>query len=424
MQYYFKSIPIDGCPEALNLSGFGRRSMKKRLGLGSLTVSVLWLKFDEDSDDQVYISVDTLYIPLKISTPIYKYLRKKYQFSPCQIIFNASHTHSAPALEELFAPNEYVDSKYVEYVLERLLSIFQEVKKNSFLNGIISFKQIDVPSCLTISRRKIGFDVRSFYLKKKMIMLPNSKNKIDDKIRLFIIYDHLKKIDIVLYNLSCHPVFDDGYQVSSDFIGVINNYLFKEKNIKGMFLQGFLGDIRPNFTTRNLLKVSLVNKTKIIMNGDVFKPFAKSDINVFCSKISKGIIGSCYEKSDLVTDNLSSNTFQKEYSLASDTGMIVKKLIVKILVVNNLVVISIPAEVTSRYYVELSILFPKCIIMPLSNADGVLGYLPFYKEVLEGGYEIESSLNYGWDSKISYDSLRSFFKALILDLTTVLEVLR
>ncbi len=423
MQYYFKSVGLNKTPVNLNLSGFRGRSTNKRKGLGRLNASVLWLKYVEKHADKIYISIDTLYIPLEISNPVYEYLSKNYQLFPCQIVFNASHTHSAPALEKSFTINEYVDSDYVEYVLDKLLGLFGSIHLTDFANVDICLKQIPVPSSLTISRRKVGFDIRSFYLKRKTIMLPNSNKKIDDKIRLIIIRDEQRKVDVVLYNFSCHPVFDDGEQVSSDFIGVVNKYLAEKEGIHGMFLQGFLGDIRPNFTTRNFLEVNFINKTKILMNGLVFKPFVKSEFDAFCSQIGEVVTESCREIMESNTVANSGSVTQKEYPLVSDSGKVMKKLIVKMHLIDHALLISMPAEVTSSYYVELAKLFPRLLIIPLAVADGILGYLPFYKEALEGGYEVNSAANYGWDSKISYNSLKVFFEAMCLDISLEQEKL-
>jgi hypothetical protein len=50
-------------------------------------------------------------------------------------------------------------------------------------------------------------------------------------------------------------------------------------------------------------------------------------------------------------------------------------------------------------------------------SEGVIGYLPYHDEVKEGGYEVDSSVNYGWDSCINEGSLCDFFDELKIFIT-------
>ena len=420
MQFFYKRLRLDYIPIELNLSGFTSRTDNKRLGLSDLSVSVIWLKNASPNSNLIFISIDTLYIPLEISNPIYMYLMENYHVTKDQIVFNATHTHSAPALEKRFRFNKKIDNSYIAFIINEILGIFSKVSGHDFIDGKMLAKQILMPKNMIISRRKKGFDIRSLYLKRKTIMLPNGDNEIDDSIRLLLFLDGKNKVKFIVYNFSCHPVFDDCSEPSSDFIGAINRKINKQLNIPAFFLQGFLGDIRPNFTTSNLFEVDFINKTKILMNGVIFKPFQKKEFDLFCVSVVDSIQDSCKNINSILTTNEDIKSNNKEYVLVSETNKVSKIFYVKIYLIGNVIFISIPAEVTSTYYVNLSNFFPNYIIFQLSLAENIIGYLPFYKESIEGGYEVDSATNYGWDSKISHTSLKDFYFDLcdaVFDLT-------
>ena len=124
MQFFYKRLRLDYIPIELNLSGFTSRTDNKRLGLSDLSVSVIWLKNASPNSNLIFISIDTLYIPLEISNPIYMYLMENYHVTKDQIVFNATHTHSAPALEKRFRFNKKIDNSYIAFIINEILGIF------------------------------------------------------------------------------------------------------------------------------------------------------------------------------------------------------------------------------------------------------------------------------------------------------------
>ncbi|RXJ54407.1 hypothetical protein, partial [Candidatus Marinarcus aquaticus] len=102
-----------------------------------------------------------------------------------------------------------------------------------------------------------------------------------------------------------------------------------------------------------------------------------------------------------------------DFELFSETGNTSKKMTTKIIRFNNFLFVSIPAEVNSRYYVELSNRYPSFSVFPLGLAEDIIGYLPYYTECDEFGYEVNSSINYNWDSIIDKNSLKKYFDTLI-----------
>lgn len=93
-----------------SLSGFSVRSNKStHLGDENLYISVTWLK-DTSSKNIIVISMDTLYIDETLASEVCAYLKNNYKIDRSQVIFNASHTHSAPSIcDDIFGTE---DEKY------------------------------------------------------------------------------------------------------------------------------------------------------------------------------------------------------------------------------------------------------------------------------------------------------------------------
>lgn len=406
MKFYYNNRKLDITPVfSYELSGFSFRSNKERLGLDELLVSIVWIK-DKNYKNLVLISMDLLYIPQVISKRIYDYLYEKFKLTKSEIFFNASHTHSAPGIDINF--DKLIDYALIDYLVDMTQSLFNEV---IFIDCKIKFVSIKPEKTYWISRRKIGRNIRKFFLKKETIMLPNKENIIDDKIRLIIVEKVDNNIDTIIFNFSCHPVFNTNNELSSDFVGVIRDNIGKNFNINCSYLQGFLGDIRPNFTIDKFSKLSIIDKLKLFFNKEIFKRYDKNDFDEFCKNITKDICN--YKKlGKNISIPKSFKTESFDFELISKTGITKKSLITKLALFDNYLILSISAEVNSKFYVELSNVHLDLEIFPLGLSENIIGYLPFYSECDELGYEVNSYINYGWDSMIDKNCLKKYYNTL------------
>ena len=415
MKYFFKQIALK--PKAQNLSGFAKREVSSQtLGIESLHLSILWLKYEDDNI--VFIALDSLYIPTAMALPTYKLLEKLFNLKPHQVIFNASHTHSAPAIEEIF--DKVVDVAYIEYLNKSIESIFS--KKLHFEEGFLDIQSLKLEKNLFISRRQKGRDIRRFFLKEKMLLLPNIEKEIDRNLKLFILFDRQRDIKLIVYSFACHPVFNKNEDISSDFIGQISQYLEDSLGVKSIFLQGFLGDIRPAYITSDKSKVNSINKLKLLFNKSVFRPYDKSYFDFFTQSIAQEIIKYTKQKFlEYKQEEKSFKSISHFYDLTSSTGLSMRRFEIKYLVLEKYLFISIPAEVTSAYALHISKTFPHINFIFLGLSDTIIGYLPFYEEASEGGYEVHSAPNYAWDSALSQISLKNFYQQMLEDIASLIK---
>lgn len=414
MKYLFKQTAFQDKIKPYYLSGFGSsRSSGEHLGIATLGASVLWLQ--DDLTDIVFISIDTLYVPEKVASPIYDYFQKTFGIAKSQIIFNATHTHSAYGIEEKL-DKELVDLEHIQTVIDAIIMML--TGDLAFVDCTLQYAEACLPEKVSISRRKYGLDIKRFFLAQRMLRLPNDNNRIDDTLRVITVYDLTGKLQLIVYELSCHPVFNTGDVISSDYIGCIAEIITNKLNVNSIFLQGFLGDIRPNFTTADISAVKLTDKLKIIFNGTVFRGLNSKDLDYFCATVCR-----CLETvvagntGPMIALNEPIRVFHRSFVLKSATGRTERAVTVKMVLLLPVLFVSIPAEVNSRYILDLAEGFPALKIVPLGMGDDIVGYLPFYSEVVEGGYEVESLTNYGWDSCFADVSLQEFYHDLVSFIT-------
>lgn len=406
MKFYYNSCKLNISHNfSYELSGYSFRSNNERLGLNELLINIVWIK-DDNCKNLVLVSMDLLYIPQVLSKKIYDYLYEKFKLTKTEVFFNSSHTHSAPGIDINF--DKLIDNSLIDYLVDMTQNLFTGI---DFIDCRIKFISIKPQKAYWISRRKIGRNIRKFFLKKEIIMLPNRENIIDDKIRLIIVEESANNINNMIFNFSCHPVFNTNNELSSDFIGIIRNNINNIFNIKSTYLQGFLGDIRPNFTVNKFSKLNFIDKLKVFFNKEIFKRYDKNDFNQFCENITRDICN--YKK---LGKNISlPESFRIEsfdFELISRTGFTKKNFTTKLALFDNYLMLSISAEVNSKFYVELSKVHPELEIFPLGLAENVIGYLPFYTECDELGYEVNSYVNYGWDSMIEKNCLERYYNLL------------
>ncbi len=391
-----------------SLAGFSVRSNSSlSLGEQNLYISVTWLK-DASSRSVVVISIDALYIDEILASEVYGYLEDKYGVSFSRVIFNASHTHSAPSIcNDIFGFEDEIHKEQLVQAIKKAA----DTAFNNLKGEVVRFCRFSLPTDLVVNRRLYARDIKALFMRKKIIMAPNYGGYVDARCRLLVIGSDVG----ILFNLSCHPVFNTSNSISSDFPGSIRRML--ASNFKGAaFVQGFCGDIRPNSVSRGITFISPVLFIKTLINKISFKPATSSYYESFCKQISKAIIQHSASGSKL-QGNIRTKHFLVE--LRSDTGLCKKILDCKLVLIDKLLMLSIPAEVNSKYIQLIENEFTCLVVMPMGYAENMIGYLPHWSEVNDGGYEVESYSNYGWDKKISIQSLKEMESKMLNEIREI-----
>jgi hypothetical protein len=413
-----------------SLIGFGdnRQSDEDYFGIPELYLRICWI--EEANTSLIFITLDTLYFNNKLTSDWASFINKKYNINTDQIIFNASHTHSAPNISmpswaEL--NHEYIDKikaafyKGIEYCANHL-----DV-------GYIVCEEIVPQEKIFISRRKKTIYFPHFW-KKKVERLPNHNSPTDQNIRLIKIYNRGKVLDTVLYNFSCHPVFNRNDNFSSDFIGDISKKL--EQHISNaMFLQGFCGDIRANYTGKLSLSalqkilthgISLKQKIsltiKLFFYHEIFTPYTKAYYNIFTNSIYTLIKNKFDKYSDQTSENrLHIKNYSFTHTLYSDTHKSYKRFRTSLLTFGKTVLISIPAEVNTHYSLLIKKAIKNNLFLPLGYGSDMICYLPGADEIKDGGYEVNSFKQYDLDSRLSVKTVNEYESILEISIKEIVK---
>ena len=229
MEYSFYKNSINPKEKVNNLAGFPKRNKStKVLGVEDLYLKILWLKDKETN--HIIITLDTLYFPTDIASIIFKYLYITYRISKESILLNASHTHSAPNVS--FESFGRIDHSYIHEIADKIVVGLDNCYSN-FQDCYIDYDNLSCDYNLFINRRKRGRDIRSLFIKRRTIMLPNEERKVDNNIRILKIYNTEMEIEGLMYNLSCHPVFNTSNHCTSDFVVLQYSY----RDLQEMFDQ-------------------------------------------------------------------------------------------------------------------------------------------------------------------------------------------
>ena len=232
MRYSIVKVDITPSEDYL-LAGFGVRSrVKANFGTRKLSLSLVRLK--SARNDTVWVSMDTLYFPLKVSEFISYELLSLFSISSHNVLFNATHTHAAPNLAgDIFGD---FNTQYLLFVQEQILA--QLHKLSDLCDCTVNFWEAELPDGLVINRRRVLKGVLSSILRRKVVMQPNyADNKRLPLYGIDIVGDDGSRI--LLYSFSCHPTFVSNMAISADFPGYISSILEETKYTNAIFFQGF-----------------------------------------------------------------------------------------------------------------------------------------------------------------------------------------
>ncbi|MDP6557845.1 MAG: neutral/alkaline non-lysosomal ceramidase N-terminal domain-containing protein [Pirellulaceae bacterium] len=184
------------------------------------TVTDLWAKalvLQEDSGTRaVLITVDVNNISRDLSTPVCEELHKQFGLERGSIAFNASHTHSGPAMGArayyTFTDQQHQDLKdYTAELQRKLIAVAGEALRNlapaklSWGNGKATFavnrrnnREADVPKLRTEGKLR---------------------GPVDHDVPVLFVQNPDGRITAVACGYACHATTLSGYQISADWPG-------------------------------------------------------------------------------------------------------------------------------------------------------------------------------------------------------------
>jgi len=209
-------------PAGVDLSGYGfyldRRAER--------VLDPLWARalYAENGPDRLLvISCDLLSLSLEFCDAVRAGLGRRFDLPPQNILIAATHTHSGPATHPMLGLGE-PDAGY----MGRLPRLLEEAASRAIEDASETSVSFGTEIC-----EPIGYNRRL-----------KSFGDIDPVLRVAV-FQRSQTEDIYLLNYACHPVvLGPGPAVSADWPGALSGAV-EAAGGRGLFLQGFCGDIDP-----------------------------------------------------------------------------------------------------------------------------------------------------------------------------------
>jgi hypothetical protein len=201
----------------------------------------------QDGDRAVVISVDALFVGRKLSDAIVETCVTA-GVPQERILIVASHTHSAPAMEEDKPLLGEVDAAHVGRVTQNIVATLKDALAERPILATAAVGRVQLSA--SVNRRRPWllpqYSRRDGLVFDRVVMAPNPAGPVDPMLTAIVLRGGARRT--VIWHYACHPVsFPDSLAISAEYPGVVRTRLRSVfgANTAVLFLQGFAGDIRP-----------------------------------------------------------------------------------------------------------------------------------------------------------------------------------
>lgn len=378
----------------MTLCGFMGRQEPCNKADGNLEANALIIK--QGDVKIVIVSLDLLYVGLELRQKILVNLNGALTDS--ELLLCASHTHFAPSVDITKPSLGKFDSHYLELVVYKVTTLLKGLLCQGSEPAYVSYRKV-LSFKGIISRRRMGWGLKNGILRRMSIMAPNKSAEIDKSIRVLRITSAKGATLALLWNISCHPTeYPVSMTASPEYPGAVREILRKgiNKKLPIIFLQGFSGDVKPNFTTfkpnqRNR-RSSIKNWINKKINAPLFESPSLKDWEKWVNDLGNSVVAAEKDTKKLDIDLIKGiRATISTKKLGLQTSIDISMHLIKI---GKIILVGISAEPVNDYVSLIESLFPNNIIIPVGYTDHVYGYLPSSKMLKEHGYEVDGFMKY------------------------------
>lgn len=347
------------------------------------------------------VSMDLLVIHPETVSRVRENIRTLTDIPPSAIMFSATHNHSGPAsfaLQDSPTPVK----EYAHDLVEKLTQV------------IMKASQLLIPAKVGFGTGKaqIGINRRLTLPNGKTVIAGNPEGPIDDQVSVLRIDSVNNQPIAIVVNYACHPVVlgAKSNQISSDWVGVMRQFVESKTWGKVLFIQGAAGDINPlpgeptNSETDlkvlgELIGNQVVNtwqsiqtmpqSTLLSIEEKVFVPFASvADYR----NIQLEEMGGALEGLNMEEMKEWLRTYMPwSVELKENRGQQEAALQMQAVQIGDTAIIGIGAELFSTIGKNIKKHSPFENTMVAGYTNGLLGYIPTPDEYPRGGYEIDEA---------------------------------
>jgi hypothetical protein len=217
------------------LAGYGARTRPSEGVRQHIFVKALALQDDQGSPT-VLVSSDLLGFPRSVSDPIAARVQKQFGLPRERLLFNSSHTHSAPVIGRMLLPAypfgdaemaviQAYTGRLEDQVVEVIGRALHDMKpaELSFEQGLAG---------VAVNRRRVGH--REY------------PGPVDQDVPVLAVRGADGSLRAIVFGYACHNTVLDDYQVSGDWAGYAQAALEKaHPEAMAMFIEGCGADANP-----------------------------------------------------------------------------------------------------------------------------------------------------------------------------------
>jgi neutral ceramidase len=221
--------------ESIWLAGYAARTRPSQGIRHRIFAKALALR-DENGTTAVLVTADLLGFTKVICDPVAKNVENRYQVPRRLLLFNASHTHSAPVVGDVLAPaypltdaDRAVITRYKDWLGGQLVDLVGrsiaglQPARISFGQGLAG---------LAVNRRRVGN--------------PEYPNVTDPDLPVLIVRAENGSIRAIVFGYACHNTTLDDLLVSGDWAGYAQSEIeAKYAGAVAMFVQNCGADANP-----------------------------------------------------------------------------------------------------------------------------------------------------------------------------------
>jgi hypothetical protein len=210
----------------------------------SLEANILAI-FDAGACKTVLISIDALFVGRELSDALLA-VCADFGVSAQSVLVVASHTHSAPALENTKPLLGARCDDHFARVREVMVRAVSSALSSNPARAPLRKGQTTVDASVNRRLPRMLPQLTSHGFRfEKTIMAPNPDGPVDPAVTALVLQG---ETTAVVWHYTCHPTgFPDDLKISADYPGLVRAALRQRfgKDTAVIFLQGFTGDVRP-----------------------------------------------------------------------------------------------------------------------------------------------------------------------------------
>jgi hypothetical protein len=364
----------------------------------------LWAKalaLDDGSGNRVVIlTVDLLFLPRELTDEVAQRCAKQFGLKRSQLLFNASHTHSGPAvwpkIRVLFDMNAEDTERAHQYAV-RLIDQLTQIAGESLHNlspANLSFAQGE--AAFAINRRIAHLrDINP----GKDFPAPT-----DHSVPVLLVTAPDGKLRAVLFGYACHNTTLTGefYEVSGDYAGFAQAALEREHpGAQAMFIELCGGDQNPNPRSSIELPEKYGNQLAAAVDSAMSQGTRALAPPLRAFYETRQLPFAPHSRAVFEQEAKSSDPFKvrraKLMLQAYDRGEPVRSVrfpVQAIRVGDGLTLLALGGEVVLDYSIRAKKEYPNVNLVVAGYSNDVMSYIPSRRVLEEGGYEASDSMIY------------------------------